>query len=82
SYMLERIRNEGRHGTLTRVTANRFVYAIATYDLNGMKPFLRTFIGRIEKIDAQDDAWERQFYAELADMYRLYFEEGTMVGDI
>ncbi|MBC6316336.1 WYL domain-containing protein [Listeria grandensis] len=82
AYLLERIRMEGRHGTLTRVTRERFVFAISTYDLNGMKPFLRTFVGRIIALDSGDLTWERQFYAELADMYRLYFEEGTTVGDI
>lgn len=82
AYMLDRIRMEGRHGTLVRLTSKRFVFEIATYDLNGMKPFLRTLVGRIESLDSGDPAWERQFYAEIADMYRLYFEEGTTVGDI
>lgn len=82
AYMLDRIRMEGRHGTLERLTPKRFVFRIETYDLNGMKPFLRTFVGRIVALDSGDEAWERQFFAELADMYRLYFEEGTTVGDI
>lgn len=82
AYMLDRIRMEGRHGTLERLTSKRFVFRIETYDLNGMKPFLRTFVGRIVTLDSGDVAWERQFFAELADMYRLYFEEGTTVGDI
>ncbi|MBA3926813.1 WYL domain-containing protein [Listeria rustica] len=82
AYMLDRIRMEGRHGTLVRLTSKRFEFRIETYDLNGMKPFLRTLVGRIESLDSGDPAWERQFYAEIADMYRLYFEEGTTVGDI
>ncbi|MBC1436355.1 WYL domain-containing protein [Listeria rocourtiae] len=82
AYMLERIRMEGRHGRLIRLTSKRFEYRIETYDLNGMKPFLRTFVGRIVALDSGDEAWERQFFSELADMYRLYFEEGTTVGDI
>lgn len=82
AYMLDRIRMEGRHGTLVRLTSKRFEFRMETYDLNGMKPFLRTLVGRIVRIDSGDVAWERQFFAELADMYRLYFEEGTTVGDI
>ncbi|WP_430536050.1 WYL domain-containing protein [Listeria rocourtiae] len=82
AYMLDRIRMEGRHGRLIRLTPKRFEYRVETYDLNGMKPFLRTFVGRIVAIDSGDVAWEQQFFAEIADMYRLYFEEGTTVGDI
>ncbi|EUJ31489.1 WYL domain-containing protein [Listeria cornellensis] len=59
AYMLDRIRMEGRHGTLERLTSKRFVFRIETYDLNGMKPFLRTFMGRIVALDSGDEAWER-----------------------
>nr|MCR5214005.1 hypothetical protein [Eubacterium sp.] len=49
-YIITRIGREGKSGTLTRMSENKFLYEIIVIDANEMVPWLRTFIGRIVDI--------------------------------
>ena len=50
SYIVTRIRKEGKNGTLTKLSEGTYLYENAVFDVNEMFPWLRTFIGRIEDI--------------------------------
>lgn len=75
-YILQRLEREKRNGRVERVDQNTCRYIVDTYDAAGMLPWLRTFIGRIEKLECSDAAVTEQFYADLDATLALYGGEG------
>lgn len=72
-YVLERIRREGKHGVITKTDKDTFEYSIEVADTLEMVPWLRTFIGRIIKIEGTEAHIIAQFNRDidtLASMYR------------
>ena len=59
SYIVTRIRKEGKNGTLTKLSEGTYLFENVVFDVNEMFPWLRTFIGRIEDI---------RFYSMNSDM--------------
>ena len=68
-YVLERLRREGRHGSITRLGDNRFAYHIITADTLEMIPWLRTFIGRIQSIEGTDRTVIARFLQDIRNMH-------------
>lgn len=75
TYLIDRIKREGRSGKLTKIGPNLFEYEIKLFDLTGIKPFLRTFIGRIVKMEASRKDFVTSFLKEVSLMYEFYEEE-------
>lgn len=46
-YIINRLEREGKHGSITRLSDNTFLYEKIVFDANEMFPWLRTFTGRI-----------------------------------
>lgn len=73
-YVLERIRREGRGGVVTRVDKNTFEYSLDVADILEMVPWLRTFIGRIIKIEGSENHVILQFKRDISTMMSRYGE--------
>lgn len=74
-YIIERIKREGRHGTLKRVDKNVFEYTIDVVDTLEMVPWLRTFIGRIIDIEGTEQGVISQFKRDIKTMMSMYDAE-------
>ncbi|ALS35684.1 hypothetical protein ABID30_001101 [Enterococcus rotai] len=74
-YLIRRLEKEKRQGDVTRLEKNRYLFQIKLADMVAITPFLRTFFGRIEKIQCTNRLWEKQFWVDYQKMYSLYFEE-------
>lgn len=72
NYILDRLENEGRNGTITKIAKNIYVYEIQIFDANEMLPWIRTFIGRIISLNCTSKAVEQRFYQDLQTMYQIY----------
>lgn len=72
NYIVERLKREGRGGTVTRIARNIYRYEITVFDCNEMLPWIRTFIGRILSLKCTAKSVEKRFYADLDAMYRMY----------
>lgn len=71
-YIINRLKQEGRGGTLTKIEQGVYQYEIETFDCNEMLPWIRTFTGRILSLECTAKPVERRFYQDLQAMYRLY----------
>ena len=72
NYIVERLRREGRGGSVTRIDKNIYRYETEAFDCNEMLPWLRTFIGRILSLECTAKSVEQCFYHDLQTMYRMY----------
>lgn len=74
-YVLERLRREGMHGTIVRLSANTFEYCIDIPDTMEMVPWLRTFMGRIISIEGTEKATVGQFKRDIKSMAIKYRDD-------
>ena len=72
NYIIDRLKREGRGGTVTRTAPGIYAFETSVFDCNEMLPWLRTFIGRILSLKCSDPFVEQQFYQDLQIMYQLY----------
>ena len=72
AYILQRLEREKRNGRVEQVDANTCKYTVDTYDAAELIPWLRTFIGRIERLECSDETVVRRFYQDLEKVYALY----------
>ena len=71
-----RLEREKRNGRVERVDSNTCKYIVDTYDASEMLPWLRTFIGRIERLECSDQTVVERFYKDLDAVCELYGGEG------
>lgn len=78
-YVAERLRREGRGGSVTERPNGTIVYERRASDSMEMLPFLRTFTGRI--LSLKGDNWRmlRRFHDDLRRMEALYSGDGGSV---
>ena len=67
-----RLEREKRNGRVELIDKNTCKYIVDTYDASEMMPWLRTFIGRIEKLECSDQKVVDKFYEDMELMYSLY----------
>ncbi len=72
SFIADRLQREKRHGTVEQVDDETWRFTADVYDASEMMPWLRTFIGRIVKLECSDDSVPRLFREDLEKMRRLY----------
>lgn len=77
TYIVERLKREGRGGTVTRIAENTYQYQRESFDCNEMLPWVRTFTGRILSLECTSKLIEQRFYQDLQAMYRIYQLEGN-----
>jgi hypothetical protein len=71
-YVLERLRREGKKGTIIKKDDNVFEYSIEVSDTLEMVPWLRTFIGRILEIEGSEKGVISQFKRDINTMEAYY----------
>ena len=71
-YIVERLKREGRGGTVARISQNTYRYEREAFDCNEMLPWIRTFIGRIVSLKCTARSVEQRFYQDLKTMYQMY----------
>lgn len=74
-YILNRLKREGKGGTIRRIAENTFTYEIDVFDANEMLPWIRTFIGRLLDIESNCKRLNNFFQRDFLAMYKMYFEE-------
>lgn len=72
AYVTERLRREGRGGTVTERSDGTVVYEHRVADSVEMLPFLRTFTGRILSLTGRNRWMLRRFHDDLLRMDALY----------
>ena len=72
SYIVNRLKSEGRGGTVTKIAEDLYRYETEVFDCNEMLPWIRTFTGRIVAIECTSESVEKRFYHDLQEMYRKY----------
>ena len=51
---------------------NTCKFTVDTYDASEMLPWIRTFTGRIEKLECSDESVVNRFYEDLDQVLALY----------
>lgn len=72
NYILQRLKKEGRGGTVTRTGQNTFTYEISVFDGNELMPWIRTFTGRILSFESNNRSLQSKFYQDMEDMIKMY----------
>lgn len=72
NYIVDRLKREGRGGTVTKIDENIYQYETEVFDCNEMLPWIRTFTGRILSLKCTDESVEKRFYQDLQTMYWMY----------
>ena len=71
-YIRERLEREKRCGHVDTPDANTCIFSADVYDAAEMLPWIRTFIGRIEKLECSNSYVTETFYADLEAMTAIY----------
>lgn len=81
-YIVDRLKREGRGGSVTRMGENTWQYQRESFDCNEMLPWVRTFTGRILSLECTAKSVEQRFYQDLEDMYQMYQTGGNTDGTV
>ncbi len=71
-FIADRLRREKRHGAVEQIDGETWRFSADVYDAAEMLPWLRTFIGRIVKLECSNEFVVRRFREDLEAMRRLY----------
>ena len=71
TFVLDRLKREGRRGIIKRIEENIFSYSNEVWDTNEMMPFILSFIGRIISVECGEPTQSR-FHKELSRMISKY----------
>ena len=71
-YIPKRLQREKRTGTVEELGDGRWKFTADVYDASELMPWVRTFIGRIEKIECTNPAVTERWRESLAEMYSMY----------
>ena len=71
-FIIDRLERERRCGRIEVIDGHTYKYAADVYDASEMLPWLRTFIGRVEKLECSDPWVVRRFRQDVEAMKKLY----------
>ena len=71
-FIVDRLNREKRHGSVEQVDEETWKFVADVYDASEMMPWIRTFIGRIVKLECSNAFITRLFREDLEKMRRLY----------
>lgn len=72
AFILQRLKRERRNGQICRINDETYQYITDTYDALELLPWIRTFIGRIIKVESDNLELERKFKEDLEELYSMY----------
>jgi len=78
-YIVDRLHREKRNGYVEQIGKNRYRYTAVVYDATELLPWIRTFIGRIEKLECTNSFVTDTFYQDLEEMSKIYGGEENVV---
>lgn len=79
-FIVRRLEREKRNGQVFKINESQYKYVADTYDAMELMPWIRTFMGRIEKLECNNPDLENKFYQDMESLYSMYF--GGEDGDI
>ena len=71
-FIVDRLKREKRHGSVEQVDDETWKFTADVYDATEMMPWIRTFIGRIVKLECSNDFVTKLFGEDMEKMRRLY----------
>lgn len=71
-YIVDRLQREKRYGTVEQIGDHSWRFSADVYDASEMLPWIRTFIGRIEKLECSNPYVTETFQSDLDAMLALY----------
>ncbi len=71
-FIADRLKREKRHGVVEQINDETWKFTADVYDASEMMPWLRTFIGRIVKLECSNENITRLFREDLEKMRCLY----------
>ena len=71
-FIVDRLEREKRHGIVEQIDDETWKFTADVYDASEMMPWLRTFIGRIVKLECSNENITRLFREDLEKMRSLY----------
>ena len=71
-FIVDRLKREKRHGTVEQVDGETWRFSADVSDASEMMPWLRTFTGRIVKLECSDPSLPRRLREDLEEMRRMY----------
>ncbi len=71
-FIADRLKREKRHGVVEQLDDETWKFTADVYDASEMMPWLRTFIGRIVKLECSNENITRLFREDLEKMRGLY----------
>ncbi len=78
-YIIDRLEREKRCGHVEVIDEHTYRFSADVYDASEMLPWLRTFIGRIVRLECSNPFVADRFYADLDEMLRSYGGENDAV---
>lgn len=78
-YIADRLEREKRNGTVTRIGEHSWLYSVDCFDAYEMLPWLRTFTGRVEKLECSNVEVIKAFYGDLEVLQNMYGGDGNAV---
>ena len=74
---MDRLEREKRNGTVSRLDETTYLYKTDVYDAQEMLPWIRTFTGRIIRLECSNAAVVRRFYDDFGQMQQMYETEAA-----
>ncbi len=71
-FVLKRLFREGKGGNVSQTGPNTFTYTTQVFDANEMLPWIRTFTGRIIKLETTHPGLKNLFMYDMEEMYKMY----------
>lgn len=71
-YIVNRLQREKRCGKVVMIDENHYKFVADVYDAMEMIPWIRSFIGRIEKLECSDSFVVSRFYSDVEAMKYMY----------
>lgn len=74
-FIVRRLEREKRNGRVYKITDQQYKYVVDTYDAMELMPWIRTFMGRIEKLESSNPQLKKKFDQDMEQLYSMYFGE-------
>lgn len=78
-YIINRLDREKRYGRIDAIDSHHYRFVANVYDAMEMMPWIRTFTGRISKLECSNQAVVDTFYGDFADMVKMYGGDNNAV---
>ena len=71
-FIVSRLEREKRNGRVYKLNDHQYKYVVDTYDAMELMPWIRTFIGRIDKLESSNSYLKKKFDDDMNEMYSMY----------